>query len=152
MAQIDKLLHHLKDNGGSDLHLVAGLEPRIRAKGRIGVIDGWGVLGDEQVRDLLREITTTKSWDEYDTTHDLDFAYGLEGVARFRANYFVQNGGAAAVFRIIPEEIISLEDLKLVSAKYLQPELASTAIVTSQSTFEELGDYPAQQNFIVDSL
>jgi len=116
VAEIDKLLVHLKESGGSDLHLVAGLEPRMRARGRIGVIEGWGVLDDERLRDLLREITTHKTWEEYDTTNDLDFAYGLEGIARFRANYFVQNGGAAAVFRIIPEEIISLEDLNLSKA------------------------------------
>jgi Tfp pilus assembly pilus retraction ATPase PilT len=63
VAEIDKLLMHLKEAGGSDLHLVAGLEPRLRAKGRIGVIDGWGVLDDERLRDLMREIATTKSWE-----------------------------------------------------------------------------------------
>ena len=66
MAEIDKLLVHLQENGGSDLHLVSGLEPRMRAKGRIGVIEGWGVLDDQRVRDLLREIAITKAWDEYD--------------------------------------------------------------------------------------
>ncbi len=134
MAEIDKLLVHLKENGGSDLHLVAGLEPRMRGKGRIGVIDGWGVLDDERLRDLLREITTTKTWTEYDSTGDLDFAYGLEGVARFRANYFVQNGGAAAVFRIIPEEIISLEDLKLPQAIHSLADLHEGLVLVTGPT------------------
>ena len=116
MARLDELLVHLKDNDGSDLHLAAGLEPRIRAKGRIRKIGGHPPLADDELRDLLEEIASEKHWDEFTGTQDVDFAYGLEGVARFRANYFVQENGAGAVFRIIPEEIIALEDLKLPEA------------------------------------
>lgn len=116
MAQLDELLVHLRDQGGSDLHLAAGLEPKIRAAGRIQPIAGRGQLGDDELRGLLRELASAQHWQEYEATHDVDFAYGLEGIARFRANYFVQNNGAGAVFRIIPEEIISLEDLGLPDA------------------------------------
>jgi twitching motility protein PilT len=110
------MLTYLKENDGSDLHLAAGLEPRIRAKGMIRAIEGQGVLADETLRGLLAEIASPRAWDEYEATNDLDFAYAIEGVARFRANYFVQNQGAAAVFRIIPEEIVSLEKLDLADA------------------------------------
>lgn len=134
MAEIDKLLMYLKENGGSDLHLAAGLEPRMRAKGRIGVIPGWGVLEDSMLRDLMREIAISKAWDEYDRTHDLDFAYGIEGVARFRANYFVQNGGAGAVFRIIPEEIVSLEDLNLARAIHSLADLQQGLVLVTGPT------------------
>ncbi|MCP5043239.1 MAG: type IV pilus twitching motility protein PilT [bacterium] len=113
MAQLDQLLNYLKDNGGSDLHIAAGLEPRIRVHGELTPVGGWSPLGSEDVRKLLREIATEAQWSEYDGCGDLDFAYGLEGVARFRANFFVQEHGAAAVFRIIPEEIIPLEKLNL---------------------------------------
>jgi len=65
---------------------------------------------------MLREIASPRAWQEFEATRDLDFAYGIEGMARFRANYFVQNQGAAAVFRIIPEEIISVEKLGLSEA------------------------------------
>jgi twitching motility protein PilT len=116
VAQIDSLLTYLKENDGSDLHLGAGLEPRIRAKGKIRVIEGQGVLADETLHGLLAEIASPRAWEEYEATNDLDFAYAIEGVARFRANYFVQNQGAAAVFRIIPEEIVSLEKLDLSDA------------------------------------
>ncbi len=116
MAKIDELLTYLKDNDGSDLHLAAGLEPRVRQKGNVRVIEGRGVMGDAELRGLLQEIAGPKHWREYMETSDLDFAYGLEGVARYRANYFVQQNGAAAVFRIIPEEIISIEKLKLAKA------------------------------------
>lgn len=116
MARIDSLLVHLKQNDGSDLHLVAGQPPRFRAKGRIQAIEGQAVLSDADLREILEEVAAPRGWEEYRATGDLDFAFSLEGVARFRANYFVQQSGAAAVFRIIPEEIISLEDLNLPQA------------------------------------
>jgi twitching motility protein PilT len=106
----------LKENDCSDLHLAAGLEPRVRSKGKLRTIEGQGVLADELLRTMLEEIASEKHWSEYDSGGDVDFAYSIAGVARFRANYFVQDRGAGAVFRIIPEEIISLEDLKLSDA------------------------------------
>jgi twitching motility protein PilT len=113
MARLDELFRYLKDNKGSDLHLGAGLEPRIRRHGHLEKVANWPVLSDADLRELLREITTPKQWDHYTTTKDLDFAYGLEGFARFRANYLNQENGVGAVFRIIPEEIIPLEKLNL---------------------------------------
>jgi twitching motility protein PilT len=113
MARIDALLKHLKENDGSDLHLVAGLEPRIRVDGKIRAIEGREALSDEALRELLREIAPPRYWTQFEAESDLDFAYGLEGVARFRVNYFVQNQGAGAVFRVIPEDIKTVEDLNL---------------------------------------
>jgi twitching motility protein PilT len=116
LSQIDPLLVHIKENDGSDLHLVAGQPPRFRAKGAIQVIEGQGALPNESLREMMQEVASNRGWSEYDATGDLDFAFSLDGVARFRANYFVQESGAACVFRIIPEEIISLEDLNLPKA------------------------------------
>lgn len=116
MAQIDRLLTHLRKNDGSDLHLAAGLEPRFRTKGRIKVIEGEGVLGDADLRNMMKEIASPRAWEEFSSTHDLDFAYGIEGLARFRANYFVQERGAGAVFRLIPEDIVPAEKLGLPAA------------------------------------
>lgn len=134
MARLDELLIHLKNSDGSDLHLAAGLEPRIRAKGNIQVIEGRGVLGDEELRGLLQEIASPKHWREYADTQDVDFAYGLEGVARYRANYFVQQNGAGAVFRIIPEEIISIEKLKLAKSIEDLAELESGLVLVTGPT------------------
>ena len=113
MAQLDSLLTHLKDTGGSDLHLAAGLEPRIRRSGQIHVIPDWPVLTDSALLQMLEEIISPPLWQSYRDENDADFAYGLEGVARFRANYFQQERGAGAVFRIIPEKILTLEQLKV---------------------------------------
>jgi twitching motility protein PilT len=116
MARLDDLLRTLRQNGGSDLHLAAGLEPRIRIHGGLDPVPGWSTLADGELRAMMQELAQARHWDEYQRTSDADFAYGLDGVARFRANYFVQENGAAAVFRIIPEKIVSLEELRLPAA------------------------------------
>jgi twitching motility protein PilT len=113
MARLDELLRYLKSKGGSDLHLAAGLEPRIRVHGGLEPVDGWSKLGDEELLALMEELAVQRHWAEYRRTHDADFAYGLDGVARFRANYFRQENGAGAVFRIIPERIVPLTELAL---------------------------------------
>jgi len=113
MAELDRLLRHLKEKGGSDLHLAAGMEPRVRVRGELEPVPGWGVLDDAKLRGLLEPIADARHWREWLETHDLDFAYGLEGVARFRANYFEQEHGAGAVFRMIPEQVVSLDALAL---------------------------------------
>lgn len=113
MAKIDELLHYIKDNGCSDLHLAAGLEPRVRRKGALELIDAWSVITDQQLRQMLQEIATVEQWDTFVAEGDLDYAYALPGVGRFRANYFIQRNGPGAVFRIIPEEILTVEQLEV---------------------------------------
>ena len=108
MAKLDALLTYMKENGGSDLHIAAGLEPRVRISGQIQNVPGWEVLDDPTLRSMMQEIAEDRIWGAYCAENDSDFAYGLEGVARFRANYFVQERGAGAVFRIIPEKILPL--------------------------------------------
>jgi twitching motility protein PilT len=116
MPRIDELLTLLKTEKGSDLHLASGLEPRMRVKGELATIPGWEVLDDAGLRELLRPIASEAHWQDYERENDLDFAYAIPGVARFRANFFVQENGAGAVFRIIPEEILTVEDLGLPDA------------------------------------
>ncbi len=116
MARIDQLFRYLKDRNGSDLHLTAGMRPLLRYQGELVPVDDWGVLPDQEVRAILQEIATEKQWAHYEANWDLDFAYSLPGVARFRANYFGQERGAGAVFRIIPERIRTLEELKAPAA------------------------------------
>jgi len=134
VARLDELLTYLKDQDCSDLHLAAGLEPRVRGKGRMQIIEGKGCLEDADLRSMMQELALPKHWDEYIATQDLDFAYGLPGVARYRANYFVQNNGAAAVFRIIPEEIISMEKLNLAAAIQGLAELESGLVLVTGPT------------------
>lgn len=116
MARIDDLFRYLKDRGGSDLHLAAPLAPRIRKSGKLEDVQGWSPLSHEELENILREIATEEQWEEYQGCGDLDFAYGLPGVARFRANFLRQENGAAAVFRIIPEKILTADQLGMPEA------------------------------------
>jgi len=113
MAKIHQLFRYLKDQGGSDLHLAAGLAPRIRKHGELEAVANWPVFTDSSLLDLLREIATESQWAHYQGTLDLDFAYALEGVGRFRANFLTQENGAGGVFRLIPEKIKTLEELQV---------------------------------------
>jgi twitching motility protein PilT len=70
-------------------------------------------LTDAALRELLRELPAPEAWQQFEDTGDVDFGYELEGVARFRANYFMQKNGAAAVFRLIPSDILNCEQLGL---------------------------------------
>ena len=112
MPRIDELLRYLHAEGGSDLHLAAGLEPRARISGALRPIPNWEPLSDRELSAMLRELAPPDHWRNFERRRDVDFAYGLESVARFRVNYFFQQHGPAAVMRIIPERILSLEALK----------------------------------------
>ena len=113
MPDIDRLLGVLKERGGSDLHLAAGSPPRLRVRGALAPVEGEAVLDDEAVRALLHPIASPEQWAEFEEAGDLDFAYGLPGVARFRVNFLVQEHGAGAVFRMVPEQIRTAEEMGL---------------------------------------
>jgi len=116
LARIHELFRNLKENKGSDLHLAATLKPRLRIHGELVDVPGWDALGHDELMAILREIVDEEQWEEYQGSGDLDFAYGLPGVARFRANFLRQHNGAAAVFRIIPEKILTVDDLGMPEA------------------------------------
>ncbi len=112
MAKLDKLLGFLHQSGGSDLHLLAGLPPKIRVHGELQPLKH-PVMSNEQVEALLSEICSPRLWNRFTEDHDLDFAYTVPEVARFRCNYLYQKNGMGGVFRIIPTKILSVEELQL---------------------------------------
>ena len=97
----------------SDLHLIAGSPPRLRLRGHLEEIAGQSTLSDQEVLTLLEEVAPEDSWETYRRTGDADFALAIPGIARFRVNYLRQARGAGAVFRVIPEDVRSLEQLGL---------------------------------------
>ncbi|MFN3201070.1 MAG: type IV pilus twitching motility protein PilT [Bradymonadia bacterium] len=111
--KMEQLLCTLKEMGGSDLHMATGIRPCVRLRGRLTPIEGWPVLQERQLMEMLRSICPEQFWTEFTGTHDVDFAHPIPGVARFRANYFRQSYGAGAVFRIIPDTVIPIEKLNL---------------------------------------
>ncbi len=112
MAKLDSQLRMMLEKGGSDLHLAVGLPPRARVHGRLENLDGPELTIDSITR-LLREICPDNRWQQFMTNRDLDFAYEIEGLARFRCNYLDNHYGIGAVFRQIPSTILTMEQLNL---------------------------------------
>ena len=120
---ISELLAFAVKNGASDMHLSAGLPPMIRVDGDVRRINV-PLMDHTAVHDLVYDIMNDKQQKDYEEFLECDFSFEIPGLARFRVNAFNQNRGAGAVFRTIPSEILTLEDLKA-------PEI-----------FKEISDYP----------
>jgi twitching motility protein PilT len=113
MPAIDQLLRVMRDHDGSDLHLMVGLPPRARVSGSLITLTEFPVITTEQMEKLLHEICPAHRWNHYIKHNDLDFAYEIPGLARFRVNYLMNAWGQGAVFRQIPSRILSFDDLNL---------------------------------------
>lgn len=112
MAKIHAFLNLMLEKKASDLHLVTGSQPVLRIHGELVRVK-YKVLSNEELRRLLYEITTEERIKIFEETGDLDFAYEIPGVARFRVNYFMHKEGVGAAFRHIPNEILTIDQLKL---------------------------------------
>jgi len=110
--QIDQYLRHLIANDGSDLHLIAGQPPRIRVYGEITPIEN-EVLEAERAQEIFLEIMDDKARKEFDEVDAADFAYNIEGLARFRVNVMRHIGGMGAVLRAIPSTAKTLVELNM---------------------------------------
>jgi twitching motility protein PilT len=120
---IGELLAFGVKNGASDLHLSAGLPPMIRVDGDVRRINV-PALEHKQVHGLVYDIMNDKQRKDYEEFLETDFSFEVPGLARFRVNAFNHQRGAGAVFRTIPSEILSLEDLK------------------APGIFKDIADYP----------
>ena len=112
MAQIDAFFRLMHEQGASDLHMVSGSQPILRIRGEMERIK-YKELTDEELRVLLFEITPEEKIKQFEETGDIDFAYELPGVARYRVNYFRQLYGIGGVFREIPNKVLTLDELGL---------------------------------------
>ena len=112
MAKIDAFFKLMNDQGASDLHLVSGQPPALRIRGEMERIKYHNLENDE-LKGILYEITPEHKVKVFEETGDVDFGYEVPGLARYRANFFMQKYGVAAVFREIPAEIMSAEQLGL---------------------------------------
>jgi twitching motility protein PilT len=116
-AEIDALFHLMCEAKASDLHLSVGTTPLVRKDGVMQPLDPVApVLDPDAVVRLLDPITPEKNKQEFSERHDTDFAYEIPGLARFRANIFMDRKGRGAVFRVIPSQILSAEQLGLSQA------------------------------------
>ncbi|MCL2183782.1 MAG: type IV pilus twitching motility protein PilT [Chitinispirillia bacterium] len=101
------------DLKASDLHVSSECTPMVRKDGEMVPVPGWPPLSANDVKDLMRPITPGRNREQFEERHDTDYAYEIEGLARFRVNLFRDRKGPGTVFRVIPSKIITAEDLNL---------------------------------------
>ena len=104
MATLPELLKTLVDNNGSDLHITTNTPPQIRVHGKLQPLD-LPPLGPAETKALAYSVLTDAQKKRFEETLELDFSFGIRGIARFRCNVFNQRGAVAAVYRVIPEQI-----------------------------------------------
>ena len=112
MAKIDAFFKLMNEQGASDLHLAAGQPPALRVRGEIERVK-FKVLDSDDLRGMLYEIAPEQKIKMFEENGDIDFGYEIPGLARYRANFFMQRNGVAAVFREIPSAIMTADQLGL---------------------------------------
>ncbi len=112
MAQIDPLLKQMVQCKASDLHLCCGVPPIMRQYGKIKPVNDKPNT-QEFLQTALQEVMPEHNYQEFCENGDTDFGYELPGCGRFRANAYMDRNGIGCVFRVIPEKIMTAEDLKL---------------------------------------
>ncbi len=100
------------EQNASDLHMVAGQQPVLRIRGDLERVQ-YKLLDNDDLRGMLYEIAPEEKIKVFEETGDVDFGYEIPGMARFRANFFMQKYGVGAVFRLIPSEIMTVDQLGL---------------------------------------
>ncbi len=124
MARIDAFFKLMNDEGASDLHMISGQQPVLRIRGDMERVK-YKVFENEELKKMLYEICPEDKIKIYEETGDVDFGYEITGLARYRANFFRQKNGIGAVFREIPSDILTCEQLglpKVISKLALLPK------------------------------
>src|SRR6188472_1032466 len=112
MATLPELLHTLVASEGSDLHITTDTPPQIRVHGHLRRLEGADMTPAE-TKQLAYSVLTDAQKKRFEETLELDFSFGIKGLARFRVNMFNQRGAVGAVYRLIPEKIRSFQELNL---------------------------------------
>jgi twitching motility protein PilT len=106
-----EVLRQMVETRASDVHITPHFPPAVRDKGRIKPMEGFPVLNPQQTREVVYGILNDDQRKRFEVEQQLDFAYAIPGVARFRVNCFFQRGAVSAAFRLIPQEIPALDSL-----------------------------------------
>lgn len=110
---LSELLQKMKELGASDLHLTSNSPPRMRIHGRLRPLEGYAALTPAETKALAYSVMTDAQKRKLEEDLEIDFSFGIKGLARFRANVFHQRGTVSAVFRQLPWEVKSFEELGL---------------------------------------
>jgi len=130
-VHVDDLLRLMLERGGSDLHITVGSPPGIRQRGELMPIENMKPLMPRDTQEMLLSLLSEEQRRRFETELELDFAYSIPGVSRFRANILQQRNSMGAVFRVIPLKIPTLEELMLPKvARYLSERPRGLVLVT----------------------
>ena len=130
-VHVDDLLRLMLERGGSDLHITVGSPPGIRQRGELLPIENMKPLMPRDTQEMLLSLLSEEQRRRFETELELDFAYSIPGVSRFRANILQQRNSMGAVFRVIPLKIPTLEELSLPKvARYLSERPRGLVLVT----------------------
>ncbi len=113
MAQLDKIFRTAVQYKASDVYITTGSKPILRINGDLVAIEEHEILNKKVAEDYILEILNDHQKEEFANKLELDISYESSGIARFRVNIFVQRKGIAAAFRVIPEQVITLDELGL---------------------------------------
>src|SRR5919197_1166581 len=113
LLSIDELLEQMVARGASDLHLSAGAPPTLRVRGEMLRLEERGKLMPNDTQQLLYRILSSEQQKRLEIDRQLDFSHSVPGLARFRLNVYFQRESLGAAFRLIPEQLKTLEELHL---------------------------------------
>jgi twitching motility protein PilT len=112
-VNIEELLRYAVDRKASDLHLKVGNFPHLRVDGELRAMDSLPKLSQEDVLDMAFSMMSNRQKAKFKETSEMDLAFGISGLGRFRVNVFQQRGNVGLVLRVVPTKIRSLEELNL---------------------------------------
>jgi twitching motility protein PilT len=112
MQTLPELLHAMVQMDGSDLHITTNTPPQVRVHGHLTRLEGTPLTPSE-TKQLAYSVLTDAQKKRFEESLELDFSFGIKGLARFRVNMFNQRGAVGAVYRLIPERIRSFQELNL---------------------------------------
>ncbi|MEO6906366.1 MAG: type IV pilus twitching motility protein PilT [Abditibacteriaceae bacterium] len=134
IGNIDDLFHMMDKLEASDLHLSSNVKPMMRVQGRMITLDDYTRNQNESLKKMLFSITPKRNQEEWEATHDTDFAYEIPGLARFRCNLFSDRHGIGGVFRLIPTKVLTVQELGLPKAMIELCNLSKGLVVVTGPT------------------
>src|ERR1700756_984730 len=133
MARIDSFFKLMGEQKASDLHLSTNSPPMLRINGELVRVD-YPPLRNDELKAMVYEIAPELKIKVFEETNDIDFGYEVPGVARYRANFFQQKYGISAVFRSIPSQVITIDELGLPSVLKRFPMLKKGLVLVTGPT------------------
>lgn len=134
ITHIDELFHQMGKVEASDLHLSSNVKPMMRVQGSMVTLHEYERNTTDELKKLLFSITPKRNQEEWEDNHDTDFAYEIPGLARFRCNLFADRHGIGGVFRLIPTQVLTVEQLGLPKAMIELCNLSKGLVVVTGPT------------------